>query len=77
MGGQPRVSPGKPRLLFQGPFLYSGDLATLSGCRQYDVTPDGRAFLMVKSSERELAAPPIHFVVNWFEELKRLVPARR
>ena len=77
MGTQPRVSPGKPSLLFQGPFLNAGDLPALSGSRQYDVTPDGRALLMVKPSEQELAAAPIQFVVNWFEELKRLVPARR
>ena len=38
----------------------------------YDVTADGRHFLMIK------ALPPaptqINVVVNWFEELKRLVP---
>jgi serine/threonine-protein kinase len=77
IGAHARFNPGKPRLLFQGPFLYSGDLPTLSGIRHYDVTPDGRTLLMVKPGEREIAAAQIHVVLNWFEELKRLVPARR
>ena len=45
--------------------------------RFYDVSPDGQRFLMVKDSAGESkATPPIMLVVqNWFEELKRLVPA--
>jgi len=36
---------------------------------------DGQRFLMLKSSEREAAAPTqINVVLNWFEELKRRVP---
>jgi len=77
MGARPDAEPGKPTLLFRAPYLFSADLPTLNGSRQYDVTPDGRTLLMVKSGERELAAAPILVVVNWFEELKRLVPPRR
>jgi hypothetical protein len=40
--------------------------------RNYDVAPDGR-FLMLVRDRRE--APTIHVVLNWFEELERLVPA--
>jgi hypothetical protein len=41
----------------------------------YDVSPDGQRFLMVKSSEQEAAAPTqINVVLNWFEELKQKVP---
>jgi len=46
--------------------------------RTYDVSPDGQRFLMMKeegasdgTSEAELI-----FVLNWGEELKRLVPTR-
>ena len=39
--------------------------------RTYDVSPDGKRFLMIK--ERESPAELI-LVQNWFEELKRLVP---
>jgi len=37
----------------------------------YDVDSEGR-FLMVK--EQEQGAGQINVVLNWFEELKRLVP---
>jgi len=37
----------------------------------YDISPDGQRFVMVKEEGRETQ---IHVVLNWFEELKRLVP---
>jgi serine/threonine-protein kinase len=42
--------------------------------RSYDVKGDGQRFLMVKESEEQPAAPRLIVVLNWFEELKRLVP---
>jgi hypothetical protein len=45
--------------------------------RMYDLSRDGRRFLMIKAVEgAEQAAPPPQIVVvqNWLEELKRLVP---
>jgi serine/threonine-protein kinase len=47
--------------------------------RMYDVSPDGRRFLMIK--ETRAASEPASsarmvFVQNWFEELTRRVPAR-
>jgi len=51
--------------LFEGKYL-TGEF------HHYDVAPDGR-FLMIQESE-ELTPPCIHVVLNWFEELKRLVP---
>ncbi|MDA2931348.1 hypothetical protein MYX84_15620 [Acidobacteria bacterium AH-259-O06] len=44
--------------------------------QDYDVAPDGRAFVMLKLAEEELEGRDTHlnFVLNWFEELKRLVP---
>ena len=40
----------------------------------YDVSADGQRFLMVKETEQATAATQINVVLNWFEELKRLVP---
>jgi hypothetical protein len=41
----------------------------------YDVSPDGQRFLMLKPPESAEAAPTqINVVLNWFEELKRRVP---
>jgi serine/threonine-protein kinase len=43
--------------------------------RNYDVSPDGQRFLMIKGASDQTAAPPQIVVVrNWTEELKRLVP---
>jgi len=67
-------SAGKPTLLFEGPY----DLKIGSGVTNYDVTPDGQGFVMIRAPERpaESSGPPqqINVVLNWFEELKRLVP---
>ena len=57
-----------PRILFQGSY-YSG---TFGWASNYDVTPDGQQFVMVKQAET--SATQINVVLNWFEELKRLVP---
>lgn len=40
--------------------------------RNYDVSADGRRFLMLRGEEQGLAE--VRVVVNWQEELKRLVP---
>jgi hypothetical protein len=40
----------------------------------YDVSPDGRRFLMLKGGEQEAAPTQINVVLNWFEELKQKVP---
>jgi hypothetical protein len=43
----------------------------------YDVSRDGRRFLMVKpvaSAEQSAPPPQIIVVQNWHEELKRLAP---
>jgi serine/threonine-protein kinase len=60
---------GQPRLLFEGPYRRQGSQT------YYDVTPDGQRFLMVKDNQRATVVTQIHVVLNWFEELKRRVPA--
>ena len=50
--------------------------------RNFDVTPDGKivgTILATSSGQPEAGtptAPQIHVVLNWLEELKRLVPTR-
>jgi serine/threonine-protein kinase len=54
-----------PEPLFSGPFE--------TGSPQFDISPDGSYFVMVEADPN--ARPTqIHVVVNWGEELKRLVP---
>jgi eukaryotic-like serine/threonine-protein kinase len=63
----PSFSVGRPRMLFQGPYL-----PTAVTFPYFDVSADGQRFLMIKPSEQK----PTQIVVvqNWFEELKRRVP---
>lgn len=64
----PRLSIGKPRVLFQGAF------ANIQG-KNYDVTSDGKRFLMVRT---DLPVPPkeITVVLNWMEELRSRLPSK-
>jgi serine/threonine-protein kinase len=67
---QPGFTAGKPRVLFEGQFL-----PTPATFPNYDVSPDGQRFLMLKPVEQAEAAPTqINIVQNWFEELKQKVP---
>ena len=68
-------SAGTPTKLFDGHY-YDGAGTNVSW--QYDVTADGQRFLMIKDSGGDQAAAPQNLIVvqNWFEELKRLVPAK-
>ena len=63
---EPAFTSGTPKLLFEGEYTAFGPRA------EYDVTPDGERFLMIKESEKQVTQ--IQVVLNWFEELKRLVP---
>ena len=43
--------------------------------RTYDISPDGKRFLMIKESgSNETPSTELILVLNWLEELKRLVP---
>jgi eukaryotic-like serine/threonine-protein kinase len=67
---QPGFAAGTPRMLFEGRYERAPFPST-----NYDVSPDGQRFLMLKPSESAEAAPTqINVVLNWFEELKQKVP---
>jgi serine/threonine-protein kinase len=65
---EPELQLGKPQNLFEAPFDEAG-----APYANYDVTPDGTGFTMVRSDE-ELVSTRLMVVVNWFEELRRRVP---
>jgi hypothetical protein len=59
---------------------YAGELwrranRSLAPPADCDAAPDGQHFLILKESLQATAATEINLVLNWFEELKRLVPA--
>ena len=60
----------RPRVLFRGD--YNSDPI---GHPMYDVHPDGERFLMVRALEGS-SPNRITVVLNWFDELERLVPLR-
>ena len=65
---QPEFSAGKPKMLFEGPYVPSP--RSLS---DYDVTSDGQRFLMLKNAEQKPGE--ISVVLNWTEELNQKTPA--
>ena len=66
---QPAFSASKPRVLFDGRY------ENLPWEANYDVSNDGQRFLMIQALEETASASQIHIIENWFEELKRQVPA--
>jgi len=62
---------GKSSVLFEGSYV---DHAGPPGLQTYDISPDGHSFLMMKEGDLPEALSQINVVLNWFEELKRLVP---
>ena len=70
---RPTFSAGPAVRILDGA-AYLGSGAFMSA-RTYDLSVDGRRFLMLKPVASE-AAGSLIVVVNWFEELKRLVPGR-
>ncbi len=72
---EPNLRAGKPRSLFEGLSRLGLEQAQGRG-RDYDPTPDGQRFLIVKKGEESLSTQ-INVVRNWAEELKRLVPTQK
>jgi hypothetical protein len=64
----PDFKAGTPQALFEGRYR-----KVIGPYPNYDVTPDGQRFVMFKLDE-EFAPTQINVVLNWFEELERLVP---
>jgi len=69
IGVGPSFKTSRPRVLFT--FARSA-----SGYTSYDVSPDGQSFVKLNSGEEDRAATQITVVMNWQEELKRLVPVK-
>ena len=67
---EPTFTAGRPKELFKRAHTSTFPV------RNYDVALDGRRFLMPQGvgQPEEKAVKQIHFVLNWFEELKRLGP---
>ena len=58
---------GKPHLLFEGPYFQS--------FHDFAPTPDGRGFILIREMQSQSAPTELGIVLNWFEQLKGIVPA--
>ena len=67
----PTFSAGAPRMLFEGRFVRSANTVA-----SYDVSADGQRFLRVQPMHPDPPTDRIQVTLNWFEEVKRLVPAK-
>jgi Tol biopolymer transport system component len=69
------ITTARPRPLFR-----YADLYRMSGtATAYDIHPDGKRFIMVSQPAAPASDQPRHqvnVVLNWFEELKRIVPTK-
>jgi hypothetical protein len=63
-------SPGRPRVLFEASFQLGGAV------NDYDLTLDGREFLMLRDDSPHRGLTEYKVVLNWFQELKKLEAAR-
>jgi eukaryotic-like serine/threonine-protein kinase len=69
----PDFSVGQSRRLFKGKEFYMSTPA-----RSFDVSADGKKFLLARSSDVKFEVPTEMILVqNWFEDLKRLSPSRK
>ncbi len=66
----PAFKTAAARVLFEGRYD-----SVMWGEADYDVSPDGQRFLMIRS-EAHPPATELRLVMNWHEELKRLVPTK-
>ena len=66
---RPDFSAGQARALFEGPY------EVVEGARNYDVTPDGKRFVMIRSDNAS-APQRLYVVSNWFEDLRARSAAR-
>lgn len=71
---QPTFKASIPRMLFE----VRAKLMKVDPLRNYDISPDGRRFLVVEFQDiKPVEVTRLNFVQNWFDELKRLAPAEK
>lgn len=79
---EPAFSMETPRVLFRGSYLFSNiaQLPIYRSLYSWDLSPDGKRFLMIKppgaAPSAEGGPRRIHIVLNWFEELKQRAPVK-
>jgi hypothetical protein len=70
------VSPEKPIRVSRGRGLFEDSYNVAGGTPSYDVFPDGQHFVMIEVDREASRITHFNVILNWFEELKRLVPPK-
>jgi hypothetical protein len=69
-----------PRTLFQGTYVSSANSPGSRDFGTWDISPDGKQFLMIKeptsAESASRGARKINIVLNWIEELKQKMPVK-
>ena len=73
MSTKPTLSAGEPQVLFEKQYFGVGPNPSSI---TFDVSSDGKRFLVIKEPEQLSSVTQIDVVMNWIEELKRAVPTR-
>jgi Tol biopolymer transport system component len=63
------IAAGVPEVLFEGAFAWERP-------RNYDISPDGQTFYMLRPAGEVTDQDGLIVVVDWFEELHRALPVR-
>ena len=66
-----RFEAGTPRPLFNGVYRMRSDTGI-----SYGVDPKGERFLMIRSAEEGDSTDNVRIVLNWMEDVRRLVSTR-
>ena len=64
---KPSLEPSAPQSLFAAPPL----APNTASAYDYDVTPDGKQFVLTTPVDRPGSSPPLNVVVNWAAALKK------
>ena len=69
----PTFAASKPRVLFEQHF----EKGIFPFEANYDVSPDGQRFLLVMASEAESTPAQVNIVLNWSDQLRRVMHAEK
>ena len=69
---EPSFNATRPKRVFTGPYAsYLDSASTVQAW--YDISPDGQHFLMIENTSSQNDVE-LHVILDWDQELKRLVP---
>ncbi len=68
-----------PQFMVESPVVVLENTFLPGPGRPYDISPDGQKFILINETrvdQTSARAPQLNFILNWNQELKRLVPPK-